>query len=221
MSAGLIRSRQCVEGRARAPYRRGIIFRARSVVEVVSARDVQPHWTGGDDTTSEPVGKGFVSHRFLVNSSARHERTRRPHAACPVARPSVRSFPGLLQSSASTPRSRRIGISTLVSWLKPDLVGRVSRVGRALPSSDEHRQRNAHLEKPYKGPRWPFRGRFGALGASRDRAFSKCSQLGERALALHCKRPGPQQILPRSEGFGMCAVTRSGVDRAQTRNDPG
>jgi len=56
---------------------------------------------------------------------------------------------------------KRIGISMPFSWLRPELVGRVSRVGRALPSSDEHRQGNGDLEKPYKGPRWPFRGRFG------------------------------------------------------------
>jgi integrase len=77
-----------------------------------------------------------------------------------IAAANLRSEPFLFPSRLS--ESPKDSISTLVSGLRPELVGRVSRVGRALPSSDEHRQRNADLEKPYKGPRWPFRGRFGA-----------------------------------------------------------
>jgi WD40 repeat protein len=42
MSVGLSRSWQCVEDPARASYRKGIVFRARWVIEVVSVPDGNP-----------------------------------------------------------------------------------------------------------------------------------------------------------------------------------
>jgi hypothetical protein len=88
-----------------------------------------------------------------------------------------------------TLRSR--GISTLVSWLRPELVGPVSRVGRALPSADEHRQKTGTSRNPTRA----HDGLFGGVSAGRGRSGSS---RGARGLATV---PLPAQALIGLEGF--------------------
>jgi hypothetical protein len=131
MSVGLSRAWQCVAGRVRASYRRGIVFRAWWVVEVGSAPGAEARGTKGDGDAPNRGSKARVSHGFRVDLGVRRERNRRPVAAWSLAplatrwtRPAVKRRLDVLTPLACVfLRPRRDRLADLHQALVPAAIG--------------------------------------------------------------------------------------------------